>query len=242
MDQREAESVIEIFLKERSLTELYDAVLIPALSMVEEERHKGTIDEARENFIIQSINEFVAELADYSNRPVTTNEPEQDTSEVKPPAPPAARNQTLRVLCIPARDRADESTAVMLAQLLELAGCQSTSFPVLTPQSDVLETVSTQEWDTVCISALPPFALMNARSLSKRLRARFPKLRIVVGLWNFRAGGIKTEERLEAAFTVEVVTSLAQAVERLQEPVGSSPLQVTRLQDPGVIDRRPANN
>jgi len=121
----------------------------------------------------------------------------------------------------------------MLAQLLELAGCQSTYFPVLTPQSDVLETVSTQEWDTVCISALPPFALMNARSLSKRLRARFPKLRIVVGLWNFRAGGIKAEERLEAAFTVEVVTSLAQAVERLQEPVGSSPLQVTRLQDPG---------
>jgi len=51
------------------------------------------------------------------------------------------------------------------------------------------------------------------------LRASFPKLRIVVGLWNFSGGGLNAEERLEAAFAVEVVTTLAQALERVQTPV-----------------------
>jgi predicted PurR-regulated permease PerM len=202
MDQLEAHTVIELFLKDRSLVELYDAVIIPALSMAEEERHRGVLDEARENFLIQSVNEFIAELADQSKTPVA-------------PCP------DIRVVCIPASDRADETTAGMLAQLLELAGYAAVSFPVMTSHTDVLNELSIQENDIVCISALPPFALMNARSLSKRLRVSFPKLRIVVGLWNFSGGGVKAEERLEAAFAVEVVTTLAQAVERVQTPVES---------------------
>ena len=62
----------------------------------------------------------------------------------------------------------------------------------------------------------------------KRFLAEVPALaplRIVVGLWNFSGGGVKSEERLEAAFAVEVVTTLAQAVERIQAPVESMPLQ-----------------
>jgi hypothetical protein len=42
-----------------------------------------------------------------------------------------------------------------------------------------------------------------------------------VGLWNFSGGGVTAEQRLEAAFAVEVVTTLAQAVERVQTPVES---------------------
>jgi predicted PurR-regulated permease PerM len=208
MDQREAHTVIELFLKDRSLVELYDTVVIPALSMAEEERHRGVLDEARENFLIQSINEFIAELADQSKDPV-------------------APSQDIRVVCIPASDRADETTAGMLAQLLELAGYATVSFPVMASHTDVLAELSIQQSDIVCISALPPFALMNARSLSKRLRVSFPKLRIVVGLWNFSGGGVTAEQRLEAAFAVEVVTTLAQAIERVQMPVESMPLPGT---------------
>jgi predicted PurR-regulated permease PerM len=208
MDQREAHTVIESFLKDRSLVELYDAVVIPALSMAEEERHRGVLDEARENFLIQSINEFIAELADQCKDPV-------------------APSQDIRVVCIPASDRADETTAGMLAQLLELAGYATVSFPVMASHTEVLAELSIQQSDIVCISALPPFALMNARSLSKRLRVNFPKLRIVVGLWNFSGGGVTAEQRLEAAFAVEVVTTLAQAVERVQMPVESIPLPGT---------------
>jgi predicted PurR-regulated permease PerM len=226
MDQHEAHTVIELFLKDRSLVELYDAVMIPALSMAEEERHRGVLDEARENFLIQSVNEFVAELADHVTERPAASEQNGEGALIEsnnPRVPPSE----VRVVCIPASDRADETTAGMLAQLLEMAGYATMSLPVLTFPADVFEDLSIQESDIVCISALPPFALMNARSLSKRLRVSFPKLRIVVGLWNFSGGGVKAEERLEAAFAVEVVTTLAQAVERIQTPVESIPLPGT---------------
>jgi hypothetical protein len=35
----------------------------------------------------------------------------------------------------------------------------------------------------VCISSLPPVSTIAARALCKRLRARLPSARIVVGLW-----------------------------------------------------------
>jgi predicted PurR-regulated permease PerM len=198
LDQREAHSVVEVFLKDRSLVELYDEVMIPALSMAEEERHQGALDETRENFLIQSVNEFVAELADHVESP----QPEKSRPEVQ-------------VVCVPASDRADETTAAMLAQLLEFAGYSTVLLPVPNSPGDVLDLLSRQECDIVCISALPPFALLNARALTKRLRRSFPELRIVVGLWSFSGGGAQAEERLEGAFRVEVVTTLAQALEQI---------------------------
>lgn len=223
MDQTEARAVVDTFLKDRSLVELYDQVMIPALSMAEEERHQGALDETRENFLIQSINEFIADLAEHGLEPPAPGQADRDAPLIEFKKPVESLPD-LRVVCIPASDRADESTAAMLTQVLELAGYTAVLLPIPHSPGDALDLLSRQECDVVCISALPPFALLHVRSLSKQLRRSFPKLRIVVGLWNFSGGGAKAEERLAAAFSVEVVTTLAQALERIQTPVESMDL------------------
>jgi len=223
MDQREARSVIEEFLKDRSLVELYDEVMIPALSMAEEERHQGNLDENRENFLIQSINEFIADLAEHGLEPPAKTQVAEDAPFIELKKPDKSRVD-LRVVCIPASDRADESTAAMLTQILELAGYAAELLPIPHSPGDALDLLSRQECDVACISALPPFALLHVRSLTKQLRRSFPKLRIVAGLWNFSASGEQSEERLAAAFSVEVVTTLAQALERTQAPLESMDL------------------
>ena len=65
MDQLEAQTIVGQFLKGRPLVELYDSVLIPALSMAEQDRHKGAIDAAREEFLFLSINEMIVEFSEY---------------------------------------------------------------------------------------------------------------------------------------------------------------------------------
>ena len=65
MDQLEARAIVDQFLKGRPLVELYDSVLIPALSMAEQDRHKGAIDAAREEFLFLSMNEMIAEFSEY---------------------------------------------------------------------------------------------------------------------------------------------------------------------------------
>jgi hypothetical protein len=77
---------------------------------------------------------------------------------------------------------------------------------------DALDHLSVGAGDVICISALPPFALLSARTLSKKLRERFPHLAIMVGLWGTSDDGAYMD-RLQKAFDVEVVTSVAQAVD-----------------------------
>jgi predicted PurR-regulated permease PerM len=66
MDQPEAHAIADRFLQGgKSLVELYDTVLIPALSLAEQDRHQGALDDARSNFLFLSIGELVAELTNY---------------------------------------------------------------------------------------------------------------------------------------------------------------------------------
>jgi hypothetical protein len=62
MDQLEPHTIVGQYLKGKPLVELYDSVLIPALSMAEQDRHKGAIDAARVEFLFLRINEMIAEF------------------------------------------------------------------------------------------------------------------------------------------------------------------------------------
>lgn len=206
MDQQEARALVSSFLKERSLIELYDVLMIPALSMAEEDRHKGALDSTRETFLIRTISEFVAELAGYDAQPAGIAENYGAVPGV------GSTPSNCRVICLPAGDEADEISTEMLAQILGQAGYPVVSFPAIDSSAPAAHGLSGDE-DVVCISAVPPFALLKARSVSEKVRARLRRPRIVVGLWNFSGGGLKAEERLAKAFKVEVVTTLAQALD-----------------------------
>ena len=66
--------------------------------------------------------------------------------------------------------------------------------------------------DIVCISALPPFALLHARDLYKRLRVHAPKAKVIIGLWNFSGDAVKATARLNIAGIDKLSTTLAQTV------------------------------
>jgi len=161
MDQVEAHTIVSGLLKGRPLVELYDSVLIPALSLAEQDRHKGAIDTAREEFLFLSINEMVVEFSEYQL--------EERASEDATP------HLNARILCLPAHDRADEVTAAMLAQLLEQKGFPTLSLPIAGSSPDEwLALLHAGGGDIICISALPPYAFAPARAMCKQIRARLP--------------------------------------------------------------------
>jgi predicted PurR-regulated permease PerM len=217
MDQLEAHTIVEDFLKGRSLAELYDALLIPALSMAEQDRHKGAIDAVREEFLFLSVNEMIAEFSEYR---LADSSPGQDSA----PITDAAERLDARVLCLPAHDRADEITAAMLAQILEQKGFLTLSFPVVGPSlNDVLALIEAGRSDVVCISALPPYAFAPARAMCKQIRERFPKLKVVVCVWGFGGDLHKAMTRFERTQPDRLSTSLAEALTHVQELVHPNP-------------------
>ena len=201
MDPHEARAVADVYLKDRSLMDLYDSVLIPALTMAEQDRHKGALDPAREEFLFLSVKEMIAEFTGYAEGP----------------SPRLAAG--VRVLCVPASDEADEITASMLAQLMEQSGCGALSFPAGTSIQESLGALETSSDDVVCISALPPFAFAHARTRSRQLRERFPKVRLVIGVWGFSGDMEQALRRFDQSRPEKLLTSLAGAMEYL---VGSA--------------------
>ncbi len=222
MDHEEARQVLEKCLEGKTLEELYDSVLIPALSMAEQDRHENRLEDAHQKFICQSTRELIDEFWEpRSEERAAAVDGGQDgrASSVM-----ALRDrQSQKIVCLPARDEADEIVAIMLAQVLETAGHQAQFIPLGTA-AEMLAQVKEEKPDVVCISALPPFAIPHARTLYAKLRGQDSSLRIIVGLWNFSDDPLKVSRRLglaEGARAFATLSELRQALEGTLEPAAA---------------------
>jgi len=199
MDHAEAHAVVEQFLKEGSLLDLYEQVIVPALILAEQERHRGTLEQNREDFIFLCLNEIIAELPEYAG----------DSPKTEHPG---------RVFVIPAKDAADELSGALFAQLLERDGFAVISLPV--GSSTDLALLEPGADDLICVAALPPFAFSAAAKLCAQLRTRHPEVKIMAGIWGFPAGRESMLSRLEKTSRMIVATGFAQALEQITtEPV-----------------------
>lgn len=215
-DQAEAKHVLEEYLKEHPLEELYDSVVVPALALAEQDRHHDDLDAITEQFICQSTKELLEELADKTKEAdAAAKEDRADTERADLPAAngktsPHPQPPTI-VLCLPARDEADEIVGIMLAQLLEKSGYSAQAIAIGTT-SEMLAQVKEFVPDIVCISALPPFALLHARELYKRVRSVLPEAKVVIGLWKFGGDPAKAAVRLNITGDDKLSLTLAQTV------------------------------
>ncbi len=115
------------------------------------------------------------------------------------------------VCILPAHDEADQLTGAMLARLLPGAKLLSSE----SLAGETLESVSAQDCRAICIAAVPPNAASHAAYLARRLKQRFPEVRIVVAYWTTESID-KLKPRLLGAGVDEVVTRLPDALARLR--------------------------
>lgn len=164
------------------------------------------MDAETESFIFQSTRELVEELSD-----LPAIEPDQGTESV------LIKEQT-RVVCVPAKDDADDVVAMLLSQLLEREGYNSESIPVGTI-GEMLSAIEDLTPDIVFISALPPFAFNHARTLYHKLRNRMPKLDIAICVWGYGGDLTRGQARLKTVRGHVLLTSLEQAIRHLHDQI-----------------------
>jgi predicted PurR-regulated permease PerM len=209
MDQNEAHSIADRFLSKRPLIDFYDSVLLPALGLVEQDRHRGAFDETRGNYLLLSATELVAELAEYKEEHCGPSE--NGTGAVADTQPKGAP-----VICIPAGDQADELTATALAQLLEQSCHNTLLLPTASVTPEILERLGQDEGTILCISALPPFVFTQTRALCQRIREQLPQNRILVGLWQSQQDPGVMRDRFGSAGPDRVVTTLTAALAQVE--------------------------
>ena len=174
LDDYEAARMTKAYRKEKSLAELYDLVLVPALTLSERDRHAGNLEDEQEEFIYDTTK---ALLEDFETSAGSTdpNDKEQGRNAVD-----AATAERLgSILCLAARDRVDELASLMLAQLIEEAGFKASSQPALAMDA-FLKAVDKRKPVVVAICALPPYAINYARRLCRAIRMRLPDVKVVL--------------------------------------------------------------
>ncbi len=212
-DHQEAYDSADRFTKTHSVPELYDALLLPALSLAEEDRHRGTLDEAHAKYVLLSVGELLARSAD------TVDSSEQIAAK----SSRAVRIDGLRshvvkeiaVVCISTGEPADSLACQMLTQLLERGGYQTLMLRKEALSDEVLEALA-KERDTIFIvSALPPFAFAAVRELTHRVRRNVPDNRLTVAIWNAADSGDEILGRFGVRGPDHAATTLAQALHQV---------------------------
>jgi hypothetical protein len=183
-DQDGAVEIVEDLLETQTLTDVYDAVLLPALYYTEQDQRRDNLTAEEARFIYQSTSELVDNLGASQTATSTVAVavvPEEDAAAALPPK--------VRILACPAHDEADAVALQMLQHVLDPRrfAVECTKTTLLT--AEVLSLVEQAAPALVCIGLVPPGGFAQTRYLCKRLRARFPTLPIVVGCW----GGPKDE-------------------------------------------------
>jgi hypothetical protein len=212
LDPEEAMEVAEDYLATSTLADLYDSVLLPALSLAEQDRHRGDLEEEQQRFVLQTTREIAEDLGERLN----VAKSDADNMATIRPSSPDHSNQRASILCLPARDEADEIAGLMLVQLLAQRGISARVLSTQILSGEMIEDVAAEASAVVCVSALPPFASMHARYLCKRLRPKFPQLQLIVGLWQTGSIIKKTQDRLMAIGVDKLVTTLSEAVDDLE--------------------------
>ncbi len=234
IDEQDELEFVESYLKANSLTALYDSVFVPVIIATETDHRLELLDDEQRSFIEQSLRDIIEDLGTV---PQVASKIDADGAAAQE-TPSRNAAAPFRICCLPARADRDELSGAMLTQLLNQQGWLAQNGPAKLAVGELIDLVEKSNADAACISVVSPSTVIHARYLCVKLRARFPQLRIVIGLWDATQGLPDAARRLRDSGADEVVTTLADAVAQLAKREPAPAGQMINSAIPlGVEDR-----
>jgi B12 binding domain len=210
-DQDDAAQLVLARAKTVPPEQVYDELLVPALNYLKRDRERDDLTEADEQFVLRATREIVEDLGE---RQATVRDQESGVrdqeSGVNSLLTPDSAPRKVRVLGIAGQGEADRLALEMLRQLLDPARWEVEVLSLEMLSAELVALAGEKEPAVVCIAALPPGGLAHTRYLCKRLRARLPEARIVVGRWGFKGNVEQNQEQLREAGADQVETTLVE--------------------------------
>jgi predicted PurR-regulated permease PerM len=183
-DQDEAVELVEDYLQEHRLEELYDEVLLPALVLAGRDRERKAISAEDVRLILQATRAIVES---------------QEAAPTKRPPPPAGEGSRRLMLAWPARSAMDELALEMFRQLLVPLGCLVEIHSQKRLAAELLDRARHSCPFLVIIAAVPPGGLSQAQYLCRLLRHHCRQTKVVVGRWGQEEQTEATRTRLRQA-------------------------------------------
>jgi predicted PurR-regulated permease PerM len=203
-DQDEASDIVEAYVNTDGRESVYDTVLLPALYYAKQDRDRGLLSEGDAQFVGHATREILDVLAHDAPAP----------SEGDPGDRPGSDTR-VRIVGCPARDEADVLALEMVRHLLDSPRYRMEVSRPGVLVAEVLAWVDLHRPALLCIGAVAPGGLSQARHLCKRLRSQYPELKIVVGRWGLHDEKDADRQHLLAAGADHVETTVLDTQRRL---------------------------
>jgi hypothetical protein len=196
-DQDEATDIVETYVHTDGRESVYDTLLLPALYYAKQDRDRGLLTEGDAQFVGQATREILDVLAHDAPAPS-----ERDTGDL------TSADTRVRIVGCPARDEADALALEMVRHLLDPARYRIEVIGASMLTAEVVAWVDLHRPQLLCIGAIAPGGLSQARHLCKRLRWQCPELKIVVGRWGLHDEKDADRQQLLAAGADHVETTV----------------------------------
>ena len=206
-DADEAVEIASTEIEKSSVISFYDAIGIEVLRLASEEYLQNASAEHRLR-LASGMDTLLDDLRD--------DYPSSLSPEAKP-----------RVLCIGGKWEIDALAGEMLAHALAFEGIAAASQPAASVNADYLAKLDLKGADIVCLSYFTPNPAIPARHACRRLRRRWPNMRIVLALWR-APPELLTDESLEKLKADAVVTSVEEAVHRIHRIIDPEEAKVAQ--------------
>jgi len=230
LDREGAVAILDSSLKSMPRVDVFDQLVIPALTLSERDASQDELGEQEQAFVWQVINEFVESLAGIPElglaalaTAVDDGANSEDHAEV------SAATTPVSIVGLAATDTSDALVLRMLNLFLPPAEFEMEIITGATSPLHATEQVAAREPKLVLLSHVPPSGLNQTCYLVRKLRAQLPELPIIVGRWGTVGGTSSSAERLGSVGATNVVFTLAEARDRIL-----ARLQTSR--DTGIVE------
>jgi hypothetical protein len=176
-------------------------VLLPALYYAKQDRDRGLLSEGDAQFVGQATREILDVIA--HDAPTPSERGPGDLSLSDP-----GTDTRVRIVGCPARDEADALALEMVRHLLDPVRYRIEMIGASMLTAEVVAWVDLHRPALLCIGAVAPGGLSQARHLCKRLRSQCPELKIVVGRWGLHDEKDADRQHLLAAGADHVETTV----------------------------------
>jgi predicted PurR-regulated permease PerM len=177
-DPMEAVEQARAFLKDGTVADYYEKILLGALRLAQADAELGRLDDTRLENIFKTVSEIVEDLAEHGSGEVSSEEKLRDR------APAGGKIVALTggdfakpVFCIPGLGRLDDCAVLIVADALKRAG-------VHTRVAGATTAVEDGEAASICICYLENVSKARIDYAVRKLSRKAPSARIVICLLN----------------------------------------------------------
>jgi hypothetical protein len=221
----------QAFLKDGTLTEYYEQILMGALRLAWADSQRGRLDQQETQRIRDTVSELVEDLESHNESqnssedgvpPGKLKQLQKIVSGEAPPSPPINLVEGT-VFCIPGLGLLDETVAMPLAQLLRREGIPAEAKETETLPMSKLFALEIKDVALICLCYLEHATPAQLHYTSRRLRRKVPGVSILVGIFN-ETGQTPNSDPQQLPEGVEFLQGpLSAGVKRVSEILSRSP-------------------